>query len=467
MRYLRSVYAKNFITIVLVFCLSLLILGAAFAGMSYSFILRQRADAMTDSAGTTGEMLRSYAQQWGTGYEGINMRATISWLASIAGYHIIITDEQGSIVNCSDRNLNCGHAGLTVPASAISAINAGGKFQGITNLGGVFSVPRFAVGVPLPAGPSRGYIFVSDEAGRMSGIWRGFARIFIFAAIVVVPLSFIMAYAVIRKQSKPIKEMSDAARSYSRGDFSPRVHTEGRQDEVGELAEAFNAMADSLERSEQSRRDLIANVSHELKTPMTTISGFADGILDGTIPKEKEGEYLTVISSETKRPPRRSFDLLEVVCQSLLSLESKITSRGLDVETVLPEEPVYAVGDGDAITQVVHNLLDNAAKFAEPGTAIILKLWREEGRCYVSVANRCETIPKEELPLIFERFHKTDKSRSRDRDGVGLGLYIVKTILDSHGGSIYVTSRDGLTTFTFSLKLAKQRPQQEKNGSKP
>lgn len=322
----------------------------------------------------------------------------------------------------------------------------------------------------------------------MSGIWRGFARIFIFAAIVVVPLSFIMAYAVIRKQSKPIKEMSDAARSYSRGDFSPRVHTEGRQDEVGELAEAFNAMADSLERSEQSRRDLIANVSHELKTPMTTISGFADGILDGTIPKEKEGEYLTVISSETKRLSRlvrgmldmsqlqsvtpmelsrRSFDLLEVVCQSLLSLESKITSRGLDVETVLPEEPVYAVGDGDAITQVVHNLLDNAAKFAEPGTAIILKLWREEGRCYVSVANRGETIPKEELPLIFERFHKTDKSRSRDRDGVGLGLYIVKTILDSHGGSIYVTSRDGLTTFTFSLKLAKQRPQQEKNGSKP
>ena len=96
-----------------------------------------------------------------------------------------------------------------------------------------------------------------------------------------------------------------------------------------------------------------------------------------------------------------------------------------------------------------------------------MKLWREEGRCYVSVANRGETIPKEELPLIFERFHKTDKSRSRDRDGVGLGLYIVKTILDSHGGSIYVTSRDGLTTFTFSLKLAKQRPQQEKNGSKP
>ncbi len=483
MRLLRSVYAKNFMAVVLLFCLSFAILGAAFGAMSYSFIIRERAESMEEAGKTAGVMLRSYSQQVGGGYTGINTRAMLSLVSQMAGYHMIITDGEGAILNCSDRELSCGHASLSVPPSVISAVNRQDKFQGVTDLDGVYGQPRFVVGLAIPASPTQAYIFVSDDAGRMGGVWKSFAEIFLVAAAVVVILSFITAYVVVRKMSRPIKEMSDAARSYSQGDFTPRVHTEGRQDEVGELAESFNVMADSLERSERSRRDLIANVSHELKTPMTTISGFADGILDGTIPPEKEREYLAVISSETKRLSRlvrgmldmsqlqsktplelqsRSFDLLEVVCQSLLSMEAKITSRNLDVETVLPEEPIYTAGDSDAITQVVHNLLDNAAKFAEPGTSLVLKLWREEGKAYVSVANRGETIPREELPLIFERFHKTDRSRSQDRDGVGLGLYIVKTILDSHGGDIFVTSRDGLTTFTFSLKLAKNRPAPER-----
>ena len=472
--FFRSVYVRNFITIVLLFCVSFFILGMAFAGMSYSFILRERSESMVESAQTAGVMLRSFAQA-GQDMEGINMKATLSWISRMSGYHTLVTDSEGRILNCSDRDPNCPHLGGTVPAQTVAAVNREGIYRGFSDLNGNFERSRFVVGIALPAGSS-GYIFVSDEAGRMSGIWRGFAEIFLFAAAVVVLLSFALAFFVIRKLSRPIKEMSDAARSYSRGDFTPRVHTGDRHDEVSELARAFNVMADSLERSEKSRRELIANVSHELKTPMTTISGYADGILDGTVPPERETECLQIISSETKRLSRlvrgmldmsqiqsvtpmelqrRSFDLLEVVCQSLLSLEQKITSRGLDVETVLPEDAVYVSGDADAITQVVHNLLDNAAKFASPGSTITVKLWREEGKAFVSVANRGETIPKEELPRIFERFHKTDASRNRDRDGVGLGLYIAKTILDSHQSSIFVSSRDGVTTFAFDLRLAR------------
>ncbi len=480
---LRGIFVKNFITVALLFCLSFVILGAAFAGMSYSFVRRERAQAMLESAGTAGVVLRSFAQQWQTDYDDINMRGALSWISSMAGYHIMVTDGQGSILNCSDAEANCPHYGMSVPAGVVSAVNREGSYQAITTLGGAFDAPRFVVGIPLPAGSRPGYLFVSDEAGRISGVWLSFARIFLAAALAVVALSFAVAFFVVRKLSRPIKEMSDAARSYSRGDFTPRVHTDGN-DEVAQLAEAFNVMADSLERSERGRREFIANVSHELKTPMTTISGFVDGIIDGAVPPEREREYLQIISSETKRLSRlirgmldmsqlqsltpmelssRSFNLTEVICQSLISLEQKITDRGLDVDTALPEEPIFAVGDGDAITQVVHNLLDNAAKFSAPGTVITVKLWREEGRAYVSVANRGDTIPKEELPLIFERFHKTDRSRSQDRDGVGLGLYIVKTILDSHGGNIYVTSRDGLTTFSFDLKLAKPRPEKPEN----
>ncbi len=476
--FFRNVYVKNFITVVLLFCLCIFILGMAYAAMSYSYILRERSDGMVECARTAGAMLRSFTADDGADLEGIGIKSVLSWISRMTGYHMLVTDSQGLVLNCSDKDPDCPHIGMTVPAAAVAAVNREGGYRDMTRLGGAFDDNRFVMGVPLPAG-SAGYLFVSDEAGRMSGIWRGFADIFAASAILVALLSFAVAFFVVRKLSRPIKEMSDAARSYARGDFTPRVHTGDSEDEVAELAQTFNVMADSLERSEKSRRELIANVSHELKTPMTTIAGYADGLLDGTVPKEREAECLQIISSETKRLSRlvrgmldmsqlqsktplelqsRTFDLLEVVCQSLLSLERKITSRNLDVETLLPEEAVYVHGDADAITQVVHNLLDNAAKFATPGTSLSVRLWREEGRAFVSVSDRGETIPKEELPRIFERFHKSDASRSMDRDGVGLGLYIAKTILDSHGSSIYVTSRDGLTTFTFDMKLAKSRP---------
>ena len=207
---------------------------------------------------------------------------------------------------------------------------------------------------------------------------------------------------------------------------------------------------------------------------MTTISGFADGILDGTIPKEDEDHYLAIISSETKRLSRlvrqmlemsriqsvdkasllsRSFDFSEVIMRTLLNFETKITERGLDVDAQLPEENMLVRGDEDSYMQVVYNLLDNAIKFAAPGTALGVSLWKQGGKAYVSVSNRGETISPEELPFLFDRFRKADKSRSMDRDGYGLGLAIVKTILNNHGEDVTVTSRDGLTDFIFTAKL--------------
>ena len=138
----------------------------------------------------------------------------------------------------------------------------------------------------------------------------------------------------------------------------------------------------------------------------------------------------------------------------LVSLEGKITSRGLDVETQLPEGAVMVWGDPDAITQVCYNLLDNAIKFASPESALHLGIQVKGEKAYVSVQNLGETIPPQELSQIFDRFHKTDRSRSEDREGVGLGLYIVKTIINNHRETITVTSEDGVTTFTFTLTIA-------------
>jgi len=299
-------------------------------------------------------------------------------------------------------------------------------------------------------------------------------NVFTLIAFNVMVLTFAISYVATKRQAEPLKEMAGAARRFARGDFSSRVEDNGKLDEISQLTQAFNAMADSVESAETLRREFIANISHEMKTPMTVISGFAEGILDGTIPPENETRYLRVISSETKRLSRlvgsmldmskfRSadvnlirdswFDATEVVKLALLSLDGKISERQLDVNAELPEEPIITRGDKDSITQVVYNLTDNAVKFSAPGSAINIALWKQGGRAYVSVENHGETIPKDELPHIFERFHKTDKSRSADRDGVGLGLYIVKTILDNHNEDVFVTSGEGVTKFVFSLTV--------------
>ena len=199
------------------------------------------------------------------------------------------------------------------------------------------------------------------------------------------------------------------------------------------------------------------------------------GILDGTIPPEKGRQYLTMVSDETKRLSRlvRSmldisrlqdqggiteeqktrFDVTECAGQVLISFEQKINGKKLDVQVDFPEHPVFTFANQDSITQVIYNLVDNAVKFCPEGGILSLELREGKGKIYLSVSNSGEVIPPEELPLVFDRFHKTDKSRSRNRDSWGLGLYIVRTIIDSHGENISVTSREDKTSFTFTLPL--------------
>ena len=219
------------------------------------------------------------------------------------------------------------------------------------------------------------------------------------------------------------------------------------------------------------RREFIANISHELKTPMTTISGLADGILDGTISAERQNQYLQIIAGETKRLSRlvgrmleitriqnidpkilasSGFDLTEIARQTILTLEGKINDKGLDMEVMIPEEAVMVRGEPDAITQVLYNILDNAVKFSYTGSTVKISIWKTGEKAYVSVRNTGETISEHDLPHIIELFHKSDKSRSLNRDGIGLGLYIVKTIISSYGEDIYIKSHDGHTEFIFT-----------------
>ena len=281
--------------------------------------------------------------------------------------------------------------------------------------------------------------------------------------------------AFARNHSKPLRDMAKVATAFGHGDFEGRVKIQdGYSEEMQELSLAFNNMASTLQKSEYQRQEFVANVSHELKTPMTTISGYVDGILDGTIPQHRQEYYLQIVSDETKRlsrlvrsmldisklqdqeiPEERKLhlDLEEAMGQVLITFEKKILDKKLDVQVEMPEHPVFTMADPDAITQVIYNLIDNAVKFCPEEGTLGLTIREGGGKAYISVSNTGDTIPPEELPLVFDRFHKMDKSRSQNRDGWGLGLYIVKKLIDSHGENISVTSRDGKTEFTFTMPI--------------
>ena len=478
---MKTMYGRQFATMVSMVLLSFLMLGASFATLSYQYTIREKKDTLERNArviaGFTSESIQATAVGGGLVWKTDAFQSYLASVAKVSDTHVMVATPDGQILYAT-----AGEGELTglryqqLPRNMAEELPSA-PYVGMSDLGGLYGEARYLVGLPITDGATghlQGLVLVSCAASNISGMWQDLSAILLVTALAVILIAAIISSVTSMRQSQPIKEIAAAARQFGLGELDVRVDVGSRRDEVGELAEAFNAMADSLAKSEQRRSEFIANVSHELKTPMTTIAGFADGILDGTIPKEKAPEALATISSETRRLSRlvrrmldlsrlqssenvlaqERFDISEVLLRVLVSLEGKITGRGLDVETHLPDGPVMVWGNPDAITQVCYNLLDNAIKFAAADSVLSLTIQIKGEKVHVSIANLGETIPPEELGQIFDRFHKTDRSRSVDREGVGLGLYVVKTIINNHREAITVTSEDGLTTFTFTLTVA-------------
>ena len=289
-------------------------------------------------------------------------------------------------------------------------------------------------------------------------------RVVINSSIIVMLAAVIAAYFITNRIVHPLKKMTNAAKKFAKGDFSARVPVTKNNDEVAELANAFNNMADSLESLEKMRNSFLANISHDLRTPMTTIAGFIDGINSGAIPPEKHEYYLGVISAEVHRLSRlvsqlldvsrlesgerkfnyTDFDIAEVARIILISFEQKIEDKHLDVEFDSENDGMYARADKDAIYQVLYNLCHNAIKFAKENGKFKISISRiTDTKIKVSIYNQGQTLSDEESKMVFDRFYKSDKSRGLDKSGVGLGLYICKTIIDAHGETIGVDCSDG------------------------
>ena len=469
-------WRQMFVTVGMVL-LTLFLLGASFFSLSYNYAREQNFEEIQSKARVMSQLSVSYLENGR--YLSIeqlqndpDFQQLASFAATVSDVHFMICDTEGHVLLSTDETLQ-GRV-VTMPQEMTEKIWTEGSASQRDDLDGLYPQKRFVVGVAA-VNPIRqemvGEVFTVSTTRSLDNMWKGFVGLFFMTAFVVLMVSFLASSVTTMRQIQPIREMAQATRQYAEGNFDIRMNDYGRDNEVGELAASFNNMAESLQQTERQRREFIANISHELKTPMTTIAGYTDGILDGTIPPEEGRRYLQIIAGESRRlsrlvhrmldvsqlqamDPLRNgghFDLCESMRRVLISMEKKINDRHLDVEADIPEEPILVLGDNDMITQVIYNLLENATKFAAAGSTLYLGVTMLDGKARVMVRNLGETIPAEELPLLFERFHKSDKSRSEDKDGVGLGLYIVKTILEQHKEKIDVTSEDGVTTFSFSL----------------
>ena len=472
---MKTTYGRIFFSAALILLMAMLLVLTSSQALVKDYLTETAVENLQQNSTAIADLASAYYADGSMSNRDFLVNLDVASLVS--GSDAVICDANGFIILCSDALTGCDHQGRQVNPDYVNKViqNGGDVATGIIK--GLYSEPRHVVTSPIvDSGNTIGIVIVSRPMDSTTEIMSKISNIFAMVSILVILVAVVLMSLLVRFQSNPLRDMAKAAISFGHGDLDARVKIEdGYSEEVEDLARAFNNMASELQKSEYQRKEFVANVSHELKTPMTTISGYIDGILDGTIPQERHRHYLQIVSDETKRLSRlvrsmldisrlqdqggipddkkTQFDMEECAGQVLITFEQKINAKGLEVDVDMPAHPVYTLACQDYVTQVIYNLIDNAVKFCPEGGTLGLKIKEGGNKIYISISNDGETIPPDELPLVFDRFHKLDKSRSQNRDGWGLGLYIVKTIVCSHGENIAVASADGKTTFTFTMPL--------------
>lgn len=365
-----------------------------------------------------------------------------------------------------------------VSTKIVEGIKTGSGKPAFNDLGGFFPDRKFNYSYPVEQildekNHTVGYIVLSSSASGMSRVFEQIIKIIIIASLWVFLAAIIIVYFITDRITTPIKQISKAVKSYAKGNFDVRIPVNG-EDEISTLALAFNNMAKDLSKLEKTKTTFFSSVSHDLKTPMTSIQGFIEGILDGTIPEDKKSYYLGIVLDEVKRLSRlvnsllditrmqsgsvklspSHFDICEMARLILISFEEKIDELCLDVEFNCDDDPSDVYADKDAIHQVLYNIISNALKFTPEKGKLKIDITSDKtsDKYEISVYNTGIGMKEEELPFVFDSFYKADSSRGLDKSGTGLGMFIAKSKIEAHGEKIRVESEyEKYCRFIFTL----------------
>ena len=482
---LKSTFSKYLAAFIIIILVSFLLLSGLVTSMIKNYVNDEKEADLISTNESIASSMRDM-NEFGSGM--LFQRIVIGALINIdTDLQVVITNEQGQIhLSTLSGTMEDGKRVPDISESdPLGTINFSlfeqkmgdddsmyllhrGNLSGFLDESHVACATEFTTDEGL-----RGYVVSLSSTAREDNLISITRRVVINSSAWVMLAALIAVYFITERIIHPLRSMTTAAKQFAKGDFQTRITVYG-EDEVSQLGKAFNNMAESLDNLEKMRNSFLANVSHDLRTPMTTISGFIDGINSGAIPPEKHEYYLGVISAEVHRLSRlvsqlldisrlesgdrkfnfEDFDVAEVGRLILISCEQKIEDKKLDVEFDSENDEMPVVADKDAVYQVLYNLCHNAIKFSKESGRFSIKISRfGVGKIRISVFDEGQSIPQEDIPMIFERFYKSDKSRGLDKSGVGLGLYICKTIIDAHGEEIHVESQENVgTEFWFTLK---------------
>lgn len=472
----QSMFSRIFLINILSVLLCVLILGSTETVLMTNYITRQSEDYLSRNAEAIRSMIQGNISK-----EGLNN--LVNGFARSMGCYIFVFDAQNRVITCSNQSALVSSPPTYLNSDSTRAVLSGHQNSSIGTLDGIFKVTMFTLQIPIKDknGTTVGAVSMSRPIPEHQKMKYDIIKMLMFSSVIIVIFLLILTYIMANKISVPIRRISESTKEFAKGNFSVRVEedTDGTTVyEIAELAEAFNNMAAELEKSEEIKNTFISDVSHELRTPMTTIGGFVSGILDDTIPQNKQKEYLKIVYDEVNRLSRlvnsflditrlqsdkmdlkmTSFDINELIRIAIIGLESKLEERKIEVELNFDSEGCYVFADRDCIMRVVTNLLDNAAKFTYDGGKITVTVVQLQHEIKVSIRNTGCGISEDQKQMIFQRFYKADKSRSLNKNGTGIGLYLVKNILSAHGKNITVESVEGqYAEFIFTLDKGKHR----------
>lgn len=392
------------------------------------------------------------------------MQAT-TWIIDRSGNGYVVTQDKVTLIE--DK----------IPHDASVQEVLAGRVLGFENgFRDNFSTPVLTIGYPISSkGKTQYALFIHTPMPYILQTIDEVRNLILNVVGFVGSVVFIWVYTISKQMTRPLKEMNSVAKTISEGEFHERIEVKG-VDEIAQLGLSLNHMAEELDKIEENRRTFIANISHDLRSPLTSIQGFVTAILDGTIDGEHQEKYLKIVLSETQRMIgmtntildlnhiqegqrpllKTRFNINSLIDHAILSLESRAQKRNIIISKDLNEQHEWVFGNVDGINRVVQNLLDNACKFVGDGGHVIVRTAFKKNKLWVSVLNNGPSITEEQQKLIWDRFYKIDSSRGQDKKGAGLGLVIVKEIIKQHNEVIGVRSNEGeYVEFYFSIATAK------------
>ena len=474
----NTISREFFSTIAGVLVLGLMLLCAIQTALSTAYFYQERRDTLTSILDGATALSQRYAAQGHLVLQPIqddevkeNTRNGYELFNTANGAVVFVADAGGRVLfHTGEDELTAD----TVPGSTLQEMENGQTVFLAGNMNGLLPSKYYVAGRRLTLSDTTGYLFVASPMDAMYEYVQDMMRMFLLSSLLILVVCGALCMVFARRITGPIEAISEAARRLGTGDFTARAPVTGCE-ELVDFATTFNNMAARLQTIDNSRGQFMGNIAHELRTPMTTIKGFIDGMLDGTIPPEENQRYLSIVSQETGRLARlvqnmlditkleagevpvkaRSYDVWETITDVVLADEQRIEDGKIDIEG-LGGGRLMVFADPDFVHQVVYNIVDNAIKFTPAGGVIRFAAEKKGDMVEVSIENTGAGIAPEALPFVFERFYKEDRSRGMNTRGSGLGLHICKVLINLSGGQIHAESEEGQwCRFVFTLPAAK------------